>query len=48
MYAIFQKVLQILQSTALRSQIQVFNEGVLKFQLSYLLKLFKKRCIYVF
>lgn len=44
----FQKLLQILQSTVLNCQIQVFSEGILKFQLSYLLTLFKKRYSYVF
>jgi len=48
MYVIFQKLLQILQSTVLNSQIEVFNEVVFKFQLSHLVKLFKRRCIYVF
>lgn len=30
------------------SQVQAFSEDVLKFQLAHLLKLFKKRYIYIF
>lgn len=48
MYASLQKLLQILQSTVLKCQIQMFSADVLKFQPSHHLKLFKMRCIYLF